>query len=370
MRLTFAEINLKALRFNIDGIRKKIGPGVKMMGVVKANAYGHGIEAVAAAMVEYGVDYLGVGFLEEGIVLRKSGITHPILVLGGVLGNQVKEFLANNLEITISSLELADSVNKQAGSFGNGKARVHLKIDTGMERIGVHSGNAKLFIEKIASLKHLQPVGIYSHFASSDSSDKSFAMEQLDRFNTVISHVNKSGIDIPLRHLANSGAVLDLPQSYFTMVRPGIMTYGAYPSHETSESIPIQPVMTLRSKVVFVKEVAAGTGISYGRTYYTKSRTKIATVPIGYGDGYSRRLTNKTEVLIGGKRYPVVGTICMDQMMVDVGVDAGVKVGDDVTLIGSDGTASISSWEIADKLGTIPYEVFTGITARVPRNYV
>jgi alanine racemase len=364
---TRAEINVNALRQNVDGIRKKVGPKVKVMGIVKGNAYGHGIKEVAQALTSLGIDYLGVGFLSEGIVLREAGIQTPILVLGGVLGSQIQDFLKYNLDITVSSLEIAERIEYEVSQTNQMKARVHIKVDTGMERIGVHSENAVKFIHHVSQLKHLDIVGLYSHFATADEKEKSYAHYQLKRFTSVIDGVRKLGFDIPCIHIANSGAILDLPESYFTMVRPGIMLYGIYPSKETTESIALQPVLSLKSKVVFIKEVPENTSISYGRKYYTSARTKIATIPIGYGDGYSRRLTNRTEVLIKGTRYPVVGTICMDQCMVDVGLNAEVHVGDDVTLIGNDGSESISAWDIAERIGTIPYEVLTGITSRVPR---
>ncbi len=367
MRPTRAEISAPALRFNLDGIRSKIGPGVKIMGVVKANAYGHGMAEIADIMVEYGVEYLGVGFLEEGIALRNHGISHPILVLGGVLGSQVHDFLKFDLDITVSSLEIGEWIDRQAALHGAGKAKVHLKVDTGMERIGVRSENAPYVLDRLVKLRHIELVGIYSHFATSDEKDKTFALVQLERFERVLAYARQKGYPVPMAHMANSGAVLDLPQSYFSMVRPGIMSYGAYPSRETSESIAIRPVMSLQSTVVFLKEADAGIGVSYGLRYRTIRKTKIATVPIGYGDGFSRNLTNQADVLIGGRRYPAVGTICMDQLMVDLGPESTVRVGDNVVLIGSDGAETISAWDLAGKLGTIPYEIFTAVAARVPR---
>jgi alanine racemase len=233
MRLTRAEIDRHALRHNFDGIRKKVGANVKVMGIVKANAYGHGMIETANALVDFGIDYLGVGFLEEGIYLRERGIHVPILVLGGVLGNQVGQFLAHDLEITVSSVEIAERIEQEIKANGKKKARVHLKIDTGMERIGVRTEHAAQFTERVCQLSHVDVVGIYSHLATADDKDKSFAREQLHQFRTVIDEVRKLGIEIPLHHIANSGAVLDMPESYFTMVRPGIMLYGIYPSQET-----------------------------------------------------------------------------------------------------------------------------------------
>ncbi len=368
MRLKRAEIDLKNLRDNFDSVRKRVGPDIKVMAVVKANGYGHGMIEVARALTDFGADYLGVGSLEEGIELRTNGVWIPILVLTGVLGSQLREFVENDLDIAVSSLELARRISSESGA--GKRAKVHLKIDTGMGRIGVHSEHAPRFVEEVCAMKQLDVVGIYSHLATAADKDKTFALQQLERFAGVLREIESRGIRIGLRHIANSGAILDLPQSYHTMVRPGIMLYGAYPTKETSQSIPLAPVLSLKSNVVFIKEVAAGTSISYGRTFYTRQKTKIATIPVGYGDGYSRRLSNQGQVLIGGKRYPVTGVVCMDQFMVDVGREADIHVGDEVTLIGRDGNEAITAWDLADRIGTIPYEVLTGIAARVPRSYV
>lgn len=368
MRVTRAEIDLRALRFNYEGVRRRVGPGVRIMGIVKANAYGHGIVEVAKALVRFGIDYLGVGFAEEGIALRKAGITRPILVLGGVLGRQVSDFLRHGLEITVSSPEIARQIDEEAGRAGDGaRAEVHLKIDTGMERIGVRHENAARFIAETAALRRLSIKGIYSHLATADEADKSFALEQLRRFGAVVDAARRAGHEIPYVHIANSGAVLDLPGSYHTMVRPGIMLYGVYPSADSGRSVPLRPVLSFRSNVVYLKEVSAGTSVSYGRQFTAPRATRIATVPVGYGDGYPRRLGNRASVLIGGTRYPVVGAVCMDQLMVDVGMDAPIHVGDDVTLIGADGGAAIGAAELAEAAGTISYEILTGIAARVPR---
>lgn len=368
MRPTRAEISLQKLKNNLVNLKKKIGQDVKIMAIVKSNAYGHGLVEISRALVHYGIDYLGVGFLEEGLILRKNGISAPILVLGGVLGDQIQHFLANNLEITVSSLELAKRIDTEVQAHFTKKARIHLKIDTGMGRIGVHSKNAITFIEEILKLKHIEIVGIYSHFATADLKDKTFAYLQLERFNQVINYLEKIGIDIQYKHIANSGAILDIPESYFNMVRPGILLYGLYPSEDVSKTIVVEPVLNFKSKIVFIKTVEANTSISYGRKYFTKNKTRIATIPVGYGDGYSRMLTNKTDVIINGKRFPVVGAICMDQIMIDIG-EENFHVGDDVTLIGRDGEESINVWELANKIGTNAYEFLCNINSRVPRIY-
>lgn len=370
MRLTRAEINLRSLRFNLDGIRKKVGPAVHLMGIVKANAYGHGIIEIAHALNKMGIEYLGVGFLEEGILLRNHGITTPILVLGGVLGSQVEDFLEYNLDITVSSMEIADRINAEVEANGGRKPRIHLKIDTGMERLGVRWENAAQFLDHVMGLKNLEIIGIYSHFATADEKDKSFAYEQLERFRKVVDSALGMGMNIPYRHIANSGAILDIPESYCTMVRPGILLYGIYPSLETSECIPVRPVLELKSRVVYIKEILEGMTVSYGRQFRAAGRTKIATIPIGYGDGYNRLLSNAARVLIGGKKCPVVGAVCMDQIMVDVGLDMNVHVGDDVTVIGEEGGEKVAAWDLAVLMKTIPYEVLTNIAARVPRFYL
>ncbi|MCB0833287.1 MAG: alanine racemase [Bacteroidetes bacterium] len=365
IRPTHALINLSAIDYNIAQIRNRVGKR-KIMAIVKANGYGHGIVEVSKQAIESGVEYLGVGFLEEGIFLRQNDIDSPILVMGGILGYQLKKFLQNDLEITVSSLELAKHINESAGRQ---KVRVHLKIDTGMERIGVSHTYAVEFVRRVANMKNIEIVGIYSHFATADDADKAFSATQHERFANVMDEITKLGIEIEHRHIANSGAILDLPETLYNMVRPGITLYGMYPSEHVMRSILLRPAMSLRSKVVFLKSVPAGTGISYGLQYKTDRGTRIATVPIGYGDGYSRLLTNKGEVLIRGRRHPVVGAVCMDQLMVDVG-DAPVDIGDAVVLIGRQEDEEISAGDLASKIGTIPYEITCMINARVPRIFV
>ncbi|MBX7150550.1 alanine racemase [bacterium] len=365
IRPTYAIVDLGALDHNIRQIRGRVG-FKKIMAIVKANAYGHGILEVTQQAVRSGVEYIGVGFLEEGMFLRQHDVEAPILVMGGILGYQVKKFIQNDLEITVSSLELAQHINDEVK---NTKARVHLKIDTGMERIGVSHRHAVEFVTRVARLPNIEIVGIYSHFATADDEDKSFAHTQFERFNDVLDTLKKNGIEIPIKHMANSGAVVDLQSSIMDMVRPGIVLYGMTPSSHMKNNLLLKPVMTLKSKVVFLKRVQAGTGISYGLKYYTKRETSIVTIPIGYGDGYSRLLTNKADVLIRGKRYPVVGAVCMDQLMVDVGDDR-INIGDEVILIGQMGDEEITANDIADKMGTIPYEVTCMINARVPRVYI
>lgn len=364
IRPTHAVIDLTAVDHNIQQIIKRVN-GKKIMAIVKANAYGHGIREITERVIKNGVEYIGVGFLEEAIFLRQNEIEAPILVMGGILGYQLKKFIQNDIDITVSSLELARHINEELHLQ---KARVHLKIDTGMERIGVTHTYAVEFVKRVAQMKNIEIVGIYSHFATADEGDKSFTLTQLERFETILYELKKSGIEIPIKHIANSGAIADVDRSVFDMVRPGIAVYGIYPSGQVSTGMNLKPVLSLRSKVVFIKRVPRNTGISYGLKYYTENDSNIVTVPIGYGDGYSRLLTNKGEVLIRGKRYPVVGAVCMDQLMVNVGDDR-VEIGDEVVLIGQAANEEITATELADKIGTIPYEITCMINARVPRFY-
>jgi alanine racemase len=249
------------------------------------------------------------------------------------------------------------------------KAKVHLKIDTGMERIGVSHKYAVEFVKRVAMMKNIDIIGIYSHFSSSDEDEQSFSLLQLERFHEIVFQLKKLGIEIPVRHIANSASVIKNPDSHFDLVRPGLILYGISPIPDSAEPIPVIQALTLSSKVVFIKRVPAHTGISYNRKYYTDKDSNIVTVPIGYGDGYSRLLTNKGDVLIHGKRYPVIGAVCMDQIMVNMGDDTAA-FGDEVVLIGSMGDEQITAWEIAKKMGTIPYEITCMINARVPRLFI
>lgn len=365
IRPTHAVIDLTALDHNIRSIRRRVA-GKKIMAIVKANAYGHGILEVTRQAVASGVDYIGVGFLEEGIFLRQNDVEAPILVMGGILGYQVRKFIQYDLEITVSSLELARHIDRNAG---NQKARVHLKIDTGMERIGVSYQHAVEFVRGVTKLQHIEIVGIYSHFATADEKDSPFTAVQLERYVQVIDTLRSEGIDAPLKHIGNTGAVAGMDADYGNMVRPGLGLYGMYPSRSIPNDLDLKPVLSLLSKVVFIKRVPADTGISYGLLYRTKAPSNIVTIPIGYGDGYSRLLTNNADVLIHGRRYPVVGAVCMDQLMVNLGDDRA-EIGDEVVLIGRMGQEEITALEIAERMGTIPYEVTCMINARVPRLYI
>jgi len=362
MRPTYLEVNLSQLRRNVEAIRKYVNPA-KVMPMIKANAYGHGMDGVAPYLEPY-VDYFGVAVLEEGIHLRELGITKPILVAGGVLPEQVSLFAEYDLILTGSSLELLDVAEEVSRSTGK-RIKTHLKIDTGMERVGVHEYEAEPFIEHSLKLKHVEVEGIYTHLANSEDADLVHARLQLERFQEVLQiYEKRSEPHPPLRHMANSAAILQFPESYFELVRPGLMTYGVYPAG-VKESVEIAPALTWRSRVAYSKITKLGRPVSYGSLWQAEAETRIVTVPCGYADGYFRRMTNRAHVIVNKKKYPQVGRICMDQFMVSVGDDEA-QVGDEIVLLGD----GISAHDLAEWTGTNEYEVLTNISARVPRVFV
>ena len=365
-RPTRVEISLAAARHNLAEVRGLTRAGI--MPVVKANAYGHGIMEMSRFYEREGVAALAVGFLEEGILLREHGITLPILVMGGMLSDQADEFIEHNLTPTVSSLNKAEQVAAAARERGVSTA-VHLKIDTGMERIGVHLENALPFVEKSLQMPGLQVEGIYSHFATADLQADDFALRQLDSFLELLAVMEKEGLTIPLRHFANSAALIRFPESHLDLVRPGLMLYGCTPADWLSDQVDLEPVLSLKSRVAYFKVVGSQRGISYGHRHVTEQQTRVVTVPVGYGDGYDRGLTGRGEVLIGGRRLPIVGTICMDQFMVDLGPSGSAWNGDEVVLIGRQGEELITVEEIARTLGTVPWEVLTRLNTRMPRVY-
>ena len=369
MRPTFAQIDLHAVNTNLKQIRKIVGKQPLIMAMVKGNAYGHGMIPVAQSIFRSGsAQYFGVAIVEEGIELRKAKIKLPILVLTSPHKEQLALFARYSLETTICDLSTACALNNAAGKLRK-TVPVHIKIDTGMGRIGVSSTEAVRFVEKILTLPNLIVKGIWTHFASSDERDLRFAHEQLKNFRSIVTTLELKGIHIPLVHCANSGAILQMPDSYFDMVRPGIMIYGYTPAADMKLNFRLLPALDFISRVGFLKCVGKGTSISYGRRYYTRMPSTIASITVGYADGYFRTLTNKAFVLIRGKKYPVAGTVCMDQIMADTGSNP-VRVGDEVVLIGKRGKEVITAWDIAKAAGTIPYEVTTAISQRVPRVYI
>ena len=365
-RPTWAEVDLGRIAANYRAIRRAVTPA-KVMAVVKADAYGHGLLAVARHLQASGADCFGVALVEEGIALRQAGIARPILVLGAIHPPQIPLFLAHDLTLTASSLDKLEAIEQTAAAAGK-IARAHLELDTGMERTGVHWHSAEAFLGRSLSCQHVQVEGIYSHFANADAADLTSARGQLERFTAALRFYEQRGLPTPLRHIANSGGVLQLPESHLEMVRVGILMYGVVPSAECRRTVAVRPALALRSTVLYFKVVDAHTPISYGHTWQADHPIRVITVPVGYGDGYMRALSNRAEVLLRGKRYPLVGRVCMDQFMVNLEGDEGYN-GERVTLLGEDGDECITAAELAERAGTIPYEVLTGIHARVPRVY-
>jgi alanine racemase len=366
IRPTRVEVNLKILAENFKKIKEHVTP-VKVMPILKANAYGHGLVRVSQFFQELKADYLGVAVVEEGILLREMGIKIPVLVLGGVWGNQVPLFLKHDLAITASSIDKLKQIDATAEQMKK-KAVVHLKIDTGMERLGVHYYNAEKFLEAAYKCKNIIVDGIFSHFANSESSDLTHARLQLERFNEVLTFFEKHSIKPPMRHISNSGAILQLPEANFDMVRPGIMLFGVYPSADVKKNIEVKPALTWKSMVVYFKVIKPGHPVGYGLTWQTDHNIRAVTIPVGYGDGYFRNMGKKANVLLRGNRYPVIGTISMDQIIVNIEQGSAYN-GDEVILLGSDGKNTITCEELAEWAGTVPYEILTNINTRVPRIY-
>lgn len=365
-RPTRIVVDLDVLADNLRAIRAHVG--VPVMGIVKANAYGHGLVPVARHLQAQGVEQLGVAFVEEGVALRRAGIAGPILVLGGILGRQVAELLVHDLEITVSSLDKLRAVEAAAEALGR-KAVIHLKVDTGMERIGVHSYSCGPLIEAAVASRWCVLKGIYSHLACADDPASPMTALQLERFFEACAHFDRLGAPMPIRHLANSGGVLHFPETWLDMVRPGIILYGVLPDPDAQRTVELRPALSLISQVVYFKSVLAGHPVSYGATWTPAADTRVVTVPIGYGDGYPRALSNNGEVLIRGRRRPIVGRLCMDQFMVDLGADGTAYVEDDVVLVGSQGGETIRVEDVARRAGTIGYEILTRLNERVPREY-
>jgi len=361
-RPTWAQIDLANLSHNFFQIKKRLAAQTKVLVTVKADAYGHGLIPVSRRLESCGVDYLGVASTDEGIRLREAGVKAPILILGLILKHEIPPLFKYGLTVSVCDEEFSRVLNKKAGQSAK-KLKVHIKVDTGMGRIGVPHYDAYKLAKKISGLKHLKVEGIFTHFAFADLNRK-FTFHQIGLFAKLLKKLSREGINIPLVHAANSMGLLDYKNSHFNMVRPGLVIYGLYPKEKLA--ISLKPVLSLKTKVVFVKKVPAGSGISYGHDYITQKATKIVTLPIGYGDGYPRNLSNKAPVLIRGKRFKICGRICMDQIMVDVG-SAPVKTGDEAVLIGSQAKNKITAEELASLANTIPYEIVCGLGSRIPR---
>jgi alanine racemase len=368
MRSTYTSVSLANIKHNIGLIRSRLNPETKYLAVVKANAYGHGMEAVANCALESGAAYLGVAFSEEGVRLRLAGITAPILLLGATEEDHMDDVIRHNLMPAVFTTETLHLLQAHAAKLGM-NCRVHFKVDTGMNRIGFTSEAA--FTEAILLLKsspNLVLDGLFTHFAVSELPDPSFTLLQAERFRRYVSIAKSNGLN-PILHASNSAAALHLPQAQFDMVRGGIAMYGCNPAGHSIGGDDLRPVMSWHTYITHIKTIPAGEGISYGLKFVTPCEMHVGTVGVGYGDGYKRCLSGKADVLVRGKRARQIGTICMDQMMIDLTNVPDAEVGDDIVLIGSQGTDAITADELADKAQTISYEILLSISERVPRVY-
>jgi len=367
-RPTVAEIDLKALRFNYHQIRRRIPKGAKILGVVKADAYGHGAVPVSLELERLGVEYLGVAIAEEGIQLRKGGVRTPILILGGIFPGEVDRLLKFDLTPVVFQKESLELISKKAGKR-RGKVRVHLKVDTGMGRLGVPLRLWPDLLKETRRFSKIEVEGILSHFSMTDEDGGVYSAQQWREFQNALLAAEEMGISCKYLHMANSANLTAFPSYAGNLVRPGIMLYGSYPSRSCQALIQLKPVMTLKTRIHFLKAVPPGVKISYGGTFTTRRKSLIATLPIGYADGYRWNLSNRGEVLVRGRRAPVVGRVCMDYVVVDVTGIRGVRVGDEVVLMGRQGNGRITPEEIAEKAGSISYEVLCSVGKRVPRIY-
>lgn len=372
MYRAWAEINLDNIEHNVREVARIVGKMTEIMAVVKADAYGHGVFETVPTLLENGAGRLAVSMLDEAIQLREFGVKVPILVLGYTDPSRAEDIIRYNITQTVFSHELAKALSDAAVKLGK-PAKIHIKIDTGMSRVGFMPGySAVKDVVRISELPGIIIEGLFSHFASADEAEREYTMLQFERFESIVQELNRIGILIPVKHIANSAAIIQYPNFHLNMVRPGIILYGLYPSDEVDKSvIDLRPAMELKAKVVLVKEVEAGTPVSYGRTFITKRKTRIATLPIGYADGYSRLLSNRGRVLIHGQYAPVIGNICMDQCMVDVtDIKGEVKTGDEAVIFGVQGSSRITVEEIAKLCNTINYEIVCLIGKRIPRVYL
>lgn len=368
--LTWTEVNLDAIAQNVKNIKKLIGEKKELMAVVKGNAYGHDILEVSPVVLENGATRLAVARLEEAIFLRKAGITVPILVLGLTLKQQAEFLVSYDITPAVCEFEMIEKLSESAVQM-NKMTKIHLKVDTGMGRIGIFPYDVLRFIKRIKALKNVEIEGIFTHFSVADEKDKFYTEEQFRKFIGILTILEKEGIKIPIKHVGNSATLLDLPHMWLDMVRPGIAIYGLYPSKEVKKTINLIPAQQFKTKIVFIKELPRGESISYGRTYITKRRMRVASLPVGYADGYNRLLSNQGEVLVRGQRVSIIGRVCMDQCMIDVTNLTQVEIGDEVVLWGRQGEEMITVEEIAQKIRTINYEiVHMPDKKRVPKLFI
>jgi alanine racemase len=368
--LTWTEVNLDAIAQNVKNIKKLIGEKKELMAVVKGNAYGHDILEVSPVVLSNGATRLAVARLEEAIFLRKAGITVPILVLGLTLKQQAEFLVSYDITPAVCEFEMIEKLSESAVQM-NKMTKIHLKVDTGMGRIGIFPYDVLRFIKRIKALKNVEIEGIFTHFSVANEKDKFYTEEQFRKFIEILTVLEKEGIKIPIKHVGNSATLLDLPHMWLDMVRPGIAIYGLYPSKEVKKTINLIPAQQFKTKIVFIKELPLGESISYGRTYITKRRMRVASLPVGYADGYNRLLSNQGEVLVRGQRVTIIGRVCMDHCMIDVTNLTQVEIGDEVVLWGRQGEEMITVEEIAQKIRTINYEiVHMPDKKRVPKLFI
>ena len=366
--VTWAEIDLDAIAFNVRAFKRHVGERVELFAVVKANAYGHGAIPVASAALEAGATRLAVHRAIEGVELRRAGITAPILVMGYTPPSGAEMVVRYDLTPSLITREFAEAVSAAASRAGK-VVPLHVKVDTGMSRYGLMPGEVVDFCRALISLPGVKLEGLFTHFSTADSANLMHTLWQLETFRRVMEAVESAGIHIPLRHAANSAATMKLTEAHLDAVRPGIAMYGMHPSGEWPPPFGIRPALTLKSRVSRVRVLPPGSGISYGRTFITERETPVALVPVGYGDGYHRLLSNKGSVLIRGRRAPIRGRVCMDQFVVDITGIEGVQQDDEVVIVGRQGEAEIRAEEVAKLAGTINYEVTTSLLPRVVRVY-
>ena len=364
-RPTWLEVDLEAIAHNVRRVAEMVGPEVTVLAVLKADGYGHGAIRVARTALNNGARYLGVASINEGALLRRSGIAAPILVLGFTPAWQARELVLNDLSATVFDLDVARALSRAAGEL-NGQVPVHVKVDTGMGRLGLLPDEVVPFVLDLLALPNLRLEGIFTHFSVADS-DPAYTRWQLDRFREVLAALAQAGVEVPLVHAANSAAILTLPESHFSMVRLGIALYGLHPSDQVRCPPDFRPALAFKTQVAQVKTLPPGSFVSYGNTYQTEGEQRIAVIPVGYADGFRRAPRHWGEVLVRGQRAPIVGRVCMDQTMIDVTRIPDVRQGDEVVLIGEQGGERITAEDVAERLGTINYEVVSEILARVPR---
>jgi len=368
-QITRIEINLVNVAHNLRAIRGRIGKGIKILAVVKADAYGHGSIEISRTLVKNGVDMLGVAFPEEAIVLRENGINIPILLLNPILPEQIDYIYKHSLEITICNLKTARELSKTARR-NHHNIKAHIEVDTGMGGVGTHPDKTFSFIKDLLLIENLTIEGIFTHFHSSEEQDKTHTHKQNRTFKAILKQLEQEGIYIPLIHAANSAAILDMPDTYFNMVRPGLILYGIFPSDYVSKNVDIKPAMAFKTRIINIKRLDPGNTVGYGRSFQISKHTNAATIPVGYKDGFSRYLSNSGKVLVNGKFVPVIGRVCMDRCFIDVTNVSDVNVGSEVVILGSQKDKTISIESAAELIDTIPYEVVCSLGRKVPKIYI